>query len=190
MPGSGSARVYRQLLGLYPRAFRDEYGDDLVALFEEQCREERPARVYARTALDLVLTVPIRHLEVPMRHRAPATLVSIYLAIVLGGLATAVLGGTSEVAVSIGLFVAIVAGALAVVTARRTASAPTDASSRWWKLMTTGAALVAAVVLGAALGIEAWYLAWVAATSGLVLVAAGVLLGAYQLVRRRSALTT
>jgi hypothetical protein len=40
--------VYRALVRLYPRRFRDEYGPALVLLFARQLREEAAARVWAR----------------------------------------------------------------------------------------------------------------------------------------------
>lgn len=179
-----AGQVYRAFVRLYPRRFREEYGDDLVALFEDQCRDESPGRVYARTALDLIVTVPVRHLEVPMRDRAPGTLVLIYLTIAVAGLATAVVGGTNEVAVSVGLLVAALAGTLAVITARRHSAAPADATGRWWKITATGLALITAVIIGAGLGIEAWYLAWLSAITGVAMVAVGLLLGAVRLILR------
>lgn len=177
-------RVYRALTRLYPRSFREEYGDDLVALFAEQCADEGNVRVYTRTALDLILTVPIRHLEVPMSRRAPTAMVLVYSVIALGGVATAVVGGTNEVAVSLGLLIAALAGALAIVTARRHTAGPADAGNLWWKITATGAALIAAVIVGAGLGVEAWYLAWLMAIAGVALVAAGLLLGAFRLFQR------
>ena len=35
-----TVRVYRSLLRLYPREFRDEYGTDMVQLLREQCSDE------------------------------------------------------------------------------------------------------------------------------------------------------
>lgn len=179
-----AARMYRAATHLYPRAFREEYGDDLVALFEAQCSDESPVRVYARTTVDLLVTVPIRHLEVPMHDRAPTTMVIVYVVIALGGLTTVAIGGTNEVAATLGLLVAAVAGALAVVTARRQAAAPSDPSSIWWKVTTAGIALIAAVMVGARIGIEAWYLAWVAALGGIALIAVGLVLGVFRLFHR------
>lgn len=179
-----AARLYRSFLRLYPRRFREEYGEALVALFEDQCRDESPARVYARTALDLIVTVPVRHLEVPMHDRAPTAMVLVYSVIALGGVATAVIGGTNEVAVSLGLLVAALAGGLAVVTARRNVTRPADPAGLWWKITTTGVALVAAVVVGAGVGIEAWYLAWLASIVGLAMIAVGLTLGAVRLIQR------
>jgi putative ABC transport system permease protein len=45
-----SGRVYRRLLRLYPAAFRDRFGEDMVLLFEERLRDAAasgPARVVA-----------------------------------------------------------------------------------------------------------------------------------------------
>ena len=58
-------RLYRLLLRLYPRAFRDRYGDQMVAVF----REERAAahgilagaRFWVRMVTDLGAAVPEAH---------------------------------------------------------------------------------------------------------------------------------
>ena len=46
-------RVYRLLVRLYPRRFREEYGPDLVGLVADQLRDEPTWRVLARSAVDL-----------------------------------------------------------------------------------------------------------------------------------------
>ena len=58
-----SARVYRALLRAYPRALRDEYGDEMARCFKEMCREELEgggglglAALWARTLLELFHT--------------------------------------------------------------------------------------------------------------------------------------
>jgi hypothetical protein len=189
MSGSGSARVYRQLIRLYPRAFRDEYGDDLVALFEQQCHDERPARVYARTALDLVVTVPIRHLEVPMPRRAPITMIVLYVILAVAGVVTAGLSGTNYVRGTIGLLVAVLATALAIITWRRNLfTASVDGSGAWWKLLAIGGGLIGSVLVGAQAGLEQWYLAMTMILAGIASALAGVVLGATRLFRRRTPL--
>ena len=56
-----SARVYRALLGAYPRGFREEYAGEMALAFRDLCREERERRgsaglvaVWIRALPDLV----------------------------------------------------------------------------------------------------------------------------------------
>src|SRR5688500_18194733 len=105
-------------LHLYPRHFRRDYADDMVALFEEQLRDESAPRVIGRALLDLVITVPIRHLEAHMHRSATTPLVVTFAAVAA---AAAVFGGPVGVAVAVGLLL------LAVLTWRR--SRPVIATS-------------------------------------------------------------
>jgi hypothetical protein len=74
--------LYRALQRLYPRAFREEYADDMVTLLGEQLRDEPPWRVCGRGLVDLAVTVPTRHVEVHMsRNRTPALVILISLAL-------------------------------------------------------------------------------------------------------------
>jgi hypothetical protein len=53
-------RVYRALLVVYPKEFRDAYGPQMVQVFRDSCREEtrkaRVVRLWLRTILDLGTT--------------------------------------------------------------------------------------------------------------------------------------
>ena len=51
-----AAKLYRGLLRVYPRRFRDEYGADMVLLFTDQLRDEPALRVWARGVIDLAIT--------------------------------------------------------------------------------------------------------------------------------------
>ena len=68
-----SINLYRLLSSLYPKAFRDAYGDDLVATFTEQLRDERATGVWLSTLRDLVVTIPSQHMEARMSVPAPRT---------------------------------------------------------------------------------------------------------------------
>lgn len=180
-----ATRVYRAATRLYPRAFREEYGDDLVALFEEQTRDEPAARVAGRAVLDLIVTVPIRHLEVPMPRRAPTAMFIVYTAIAIAGVVAALLSGTNYAVGTIGFLVTIGASTLAIITWRRSVSAaPLEGSGAWWKLPTAGAVLIGSVVIGAQAEIEQWYLAMAMVLAGIALILAGLILGVARLVRR------
>ena len=60
--------IYRSLLRVYPRRFRDEYRDDMALLFAEQLRDGPASRVWARSLIDLTITIPARHLEAHMNR--------------------------------------------------------------------------------------------------------------------------
>jgi hypothetical protein len=72
--GTGSGvRVYRNLLLLYPRAFRDRYGDDLVQTLTGLSGELGPRRAWRRVTLDLVVTVPRYRMETLMKEEHRST---------------------------------------------------------------------------------------------------------------------
>ena len=57
------ARLYRTVLHLFPPAFQDAFADDMLQDFVDARAEAGPrgrARFYARTAADLVRTVPVQ----------------------------------------------------------------------------------------------------------------------------------
>lgn len=71
-----SPATYRRLLVLYPRDFRERYGDDLVQALEELAVELGPRRARRRVALDLAVTVPRYRLESVMHNRHQATVLT------------------------------------------------------------------------------------------------------------------
>lgn len=144
-----SITLYRSLSRLYPKAFRAEYGDDLVATFTEQLRDESAARVWWSTVRDLVVTVPSQHLEVRMKRPTPRTVAMIATAVTFAALVLAVVAGTGPV---VGVFLLAAVAALAVATlswraARSAEQQATSAQSRWRTLLLCGVALVAAVIV-------------------------------------------
>lgn len=179
--------VYRLLVRLYPRSFRDQFGPDLVQLLRDQYREEPAGRVLARAAVDLAITIPTQHLETTM-HRNPNPVVPfLYLAIAVAGVTVAATVNTNPTTLFLSLGVALVSGVVAVIGLRRLVSdgggQPVAAS--WWKVLAAGPALLAAVVIGARLGIDVWFLALGLVVLGLLLTAAGVILGIVRLAARR-----
>jgi hypothetical protein len=50
--------LYRSLVRLYPRSFRGDYGDDLVAHFAELVADRGARAAWTRTGVDLIVTVP------------------------------------------------------------------------------------------------------------------------------------
>lgn len=83
--------LYRALVVLYPRSFRDGYADPMSQLFADRVRDVG-ARAWLRVVPDLVRTVPVERIEAVMSRLGPGARVL--------ALALAVLGAT---AVSIGI---------------------------------------------------------------------------------------
>lgn len=87
-------RVYRVLTGLYPRSFRNQYASDLVQAFGDLVRERGVASTWARTCIDLAVTVPRCHMEALMRrHVSSSALTGLALALGLAGVAGLAFGG-------------------------------------------------------------------------------------------------
>ncbi len=59
-------------------------------------------------------------------------------------------------------------------------------ASSWWKPLVVGAVLIAAVIVGSGVGIDAWFLGFSAVILGCLLITAGVVLGLVHLAGRRS----
>ena len=58
------SRSYRAFVRLYPKRFREEFGDDLVALFADQRADDGALRTWTRATRDALVTIPTQHLEV------------------------------------------------------------------------------------------------------------------------------
>lgn len=173
-----AVRVYGAAIRLYPRRFRDDYGRDMVSLLRDQCRDEPAPRVLVRAAVDLAITIPTQRLEAIM-HRTSSPLVPIiYLTVALAGLLLAALGGSMPGTAIIGLPIALVAGAVGVIAWHRAAPVrETTPARHWWKLVLAGPCLVALVIIGSGLGVDAWSLGVVTVFTGFALTAVGVVLG-------------
>lgn len=144
-----SITLYRRLSSMYPKAFRAEYGDDLVATFTEQLRDESAARVWWSTVRDLVVTVPSQHLEARMKRPHPRTVAMIATATTVAAFALAVVAGTGPV---VGVFLLATVAALSVATlswraARSAEQQASSAQGRWRTLLVCGVALVAAAIV-------------------------------------------
>ena len=81
--------LYRSLLRLYPKDFREEFGPDLLALHQDLAADRGRAAARRRTTLDLIVTVPRYRLEHLMReqHSTTALYVVIFGLAALGALA-------------------------------------------------------------------------------------------------------
>lgn len=182
-----AVRVYRTLMGMYPRRFRDDYASDMVQLMREQFGDEPAWRVCGRAAVDLAITIPTQQLEAHMSRTPNRVVPLLYTAIAAGGLLLAIVGGTNAAMLAIGLGVALVSGFAAVVAWRRTG--PIDAAistNSWWKFVLAGPCIIAAVIGAAGIGIEAWYLGMLAVFVAFVLTGTGLVLGLAHLFSRRS----
>jgi hypothetical protein len=183
--------LYGGLLRLYPRAFRDEYGEDMVLLLQHQLRDESAARVWARTLLDLAVTVPSRRLEAHMSARTAAPVV--YGAAAVASLAFVGLVGTSVGVTAIGIAGGMVFGTLAVIAWRReqAVGSPAGASAHWWQVLLAGAlGLIGTIALVNANGElpSGWWVVFMGALlTSLGLLAEGVILGITRAMGRRTA---
>jgi putative ABC transport system permease protein len=94
------ARVYRRLLSLYPREFREEYGDEMAGVYRDRAADEGPVRLWPALLGDLLRTAPREHVSVlsqDVRHafrlfwRTPIATATALLTIALGvGSSTAI----------------------------------------------------------------------------------------------------
>jgi hypothetical protein len=130
-------RVYRLAVRLYPRAFRTEYGDDLVEAFTALVSDLGPRRAWTRTFIDLITTLPRYRLEAlvnPQRKTAPLAAAAIAALLSLAWLATAVadLSGDRETPCrhwwstlpAVALLVSV--AALVIMGLRQRSSSPSD----------------------------------------------------------------
>ncbi len=82
-------RVYRTLIHLYPPEFRRQYGQDLVRHFDDLISDRGVRAAWARTGLDLTITVPRYQLERIMTQKQSNTALHATVALLtLGGVAT------------------------------------------------------------------------------------------------------
>lgn len=178
-------RAYGALIKLYPRRFRDEHGTDMIQLIREACDDETTARLCWLIITDLTLSIPTQHLEAHV-HRTPTHLVPLlYTATAGAGVVLALAGGTNIALLVIGVLVAVAAGTASVVTWRRAAPIGGLIETRlWWKFLVAGPLLIGAVIVGAALGIEAWEVGMIAVFLGIILTGTGLLLGLVRLTTR------
>ena len=181
--------LYRRLLRLYPRRFRDEYGLDMVLLFTNQLHDEPTPRVLARGAIDLAITVPARHLEAHVNRPPNSFVPMLFAALSTAAAIFGMLGGSNVGMLLAGVAGAIVFGAFAVTARRqsRTVTTPGPVGAHWWKLLATGAGALAAVIGATALPVEypnsLWWPMFLVALAALVTIAGGLVLGAAHLAR-------
>lgn len=81
--------LYRALVALYPRSFRDGYADPMAQLFADRLRDVG-ARAWLRAVPDLFRTVPIERIEAVMSRLGRGGRVVALASVVLGAAAVAV----------------------------------------------------------------------------------------------------
>ena len=81
-------RLYRGLVRLYPSQFRRDYGDDLVQHFADLVTDRGAQAAWARTSLDLTITIPRYRLEQLMNQHQSTTALYLTVGLLsLGGVA-------------------------------------------------------------------------------------------------------
>jgi len=178
-------RIYGSALHLYPRAFRDEYGDDLVLAVRDQLQHDRVPTVVARTVIDLALSIPTQHLEAHMRSSRGLVPLA-YAVVAFAGLGVAVLGGSSVVMFVLGLATAAAAGTIAISGWRRSStSGEAGVTGGWWKFLLAGPVLIGVVILAAGAGVNAWMLGLATVVAALGSIVVGLGLGIARLAQPR-----
>lgn len=137
--------AYRALLRLYPRSFRQSYGDPMTQLFADRLRDIG-GRAWVETARDLLRTVPTQRMEAAMARLSPGARVGVLVALVVGAVAASIgLGGG---AVPLLLLIAVV---VVVVRHRSVMAAPFGDRAPLWPAVTQGWWAPLAALLGAAM---------------------------------------
>jgi hypothetical protein len=188
---AGVIRLYRLAVRLYPRRFRDECGPDLVILVVDQLRDEPTWRVLARSATDLALNLPTRHLEAHMDRSPTPLMPAMFGALALSSVIVGITVGHPLVLVAC-VAVGLTAGWLGLLSAHRARplTQPRPKTAHWWKLLAAGAgllmALIATTTATGELPDGAWFIAMVTGLTALMLLGAGIVLGIAHLASRPS----
>ncbi len=185
--------AYRTLISAYPRAFRENYREDLVSTFTLQLDALGATRCWLRALTDLAVTVPAQHLEAQMKHPSTTRVSTASLALAIGTFIAAAVTGTSIYGL-----IFLTTGAIAVVIAvlSRKAARPAiklEDSRSWKKYLASGSVLlvvlIAAINLppnkGKELSAVAWSLMMLSLLASFTLIGAGIVIGATQLHQNR-----
>lgn len=82
---SAHCRIYESMLWLYPREFRRQYRSDLVQNFNDLLDDHGLRGAWARTSIDLIVTVPRYRLESIMSEQKSAVTINITIAVLVAG---------------------------------------------------------------------------------------------------------
>lgn len=88
--------IYRKLLVLYPRTFRDDYAQPMAQLFADRVRDVG-AKAWLRAVPDLIRTFPVERIEAVMTRLGPGARVLALAFAVLGATVVAVGAGAGAV---------------------------------------------------------------------------------------------
>jgi hypothetical protein len=185
--------IYRRLLRLYPRRFRDEYGRDMALLLVDQLRDEPAGRVWARGIVDLAITLPTRHLEAHMNRPPNAAVATLFTTVSAAGLLLAAVGGTSLGVLTVGLVTAGISGGLAVASWRRNRfiSSGAGITAHWWKYLVAGAVtlgtLIAVTTATGEVDGSLWWPMMITVLCSMLLLGVGLVLGTAHLLGSRGA---
>lgn len=147
-------RGYQLLIPLYPAAFRREFGDDMLLLFDSLVADRGILAATSRTSLDLIVTVPRYRLETVMTDSRATQVLTTTIAGLL------VLGFISPMAGLLWLSPLFFLAGLGLIVANRTRLAHAirtpDSSRRRHRLRLSAlsAAVFAAAVVG--YGVVIW----------------------------------
>ena len=184
-------RAYRTLLMLYPRPFRQEYGDALVHFFRDDIRCRGAARGWRRALSDLLFSVPIQHVEVTLMQRSALRTTSMLGLPVLAAFAAMAFGRLVILTVPLFLLVSVV---MYLSSRRSYNEAVAGVSGGWWRVLAAGVVVLVGMGVVATYGPDMpwfpWYLAVLLYLIGWGLIATGVVLGlvrVWRTVRRRPA---
>lgn len=140
-----SLTLYRALLRLYPRSFREGYGEPMAQLFADRLRDVG-SRAWLVAGPDLLHTVPTQRMEALMASLSPGARVGVIAVLVAGAVAASIgLGGGA-----VPLLVLIAAVAL-VLRNRAVLAAPFGDRAPLWPAVTQAWWAPLAALMGVAL---------------------------------------
>lgn len=153
-------RIYRSLLLLYPRAFRQVYGREMVQVFGDKLRDERERSghraslaVWLRTLLDLFKSAPTQRMEKTMsREAAFAIAFALILAVAVAFFMMGVGGLAINVILGVLIIAAIGLGASGFLRKKGSRAKPEPAgkisAKDWWVVLAAviGFAEIVAIV--------------------------------------------
>lgn len=149
-------RSYRLLVRFYPGRFRREFGDALVQFFRDDVRTRGATRAWRRALSDLVVSIPVQHVEVAVMHRSSRTLAMLGLPLIA---AAAAMAFGRLVVLTVPLALAFAVGAY--LSSRRAYNEKvSDVSARWWRVLGTGVLILAGVLAAGSYGPDFEWFPW------------------------------
>jgi hypothetical protein len=180
---SGSVRAYRTLLLLYPPSFRREYGDHMVAVFEDMLRDANTSRVWGRVVVDAVTSIPILHTEAAMATRVSPNIVGLLAVLFFAiGVTAFVVGGVGHWWLGLPGVGALAASAASALYWRSHWKYVDEVAlhQRWYAFVAGGGLLLAGLVVGSNVDLSLpWELLVAMFLTGWALLIVGLLLGVW-----------